>query len=138
MHPVHVRFVGGLSPTASLELSGYVHPGSDNRHIRFDGYRFFSGTSLILLKSNGYVRGVTTTMPFFGPGITTPHRIAWCQTWPWEARQAALIFLVCGKRRLLHKDVARLLAMAIYSTRNKEEWCVMIEGFSLLMGRFMK
>jgi len=118
-------------------LSGYVTQAYVDGYKRVDSYLFRCGSTQMLLKTNGSARELWGAMPFFTP-ITATHPIVWCQTWPWEARRVALIFLVCGKRRLLHKDVARLLAMTIYSTRNQEDWCVMIKGFSLLMGRFMK
>lgn len=64
-----------------------------------------------------------------------PHPTYWAQVWFHETQAASLALLVLGKRRTIHKDVARLLARAIWATRTSHEWQVVNDGYSLLYGR---
>jgi hypothetical protein len=121
MHHVHVRLVGGATPTTSTEVNGWVtheHGDSWASHP----YYVLSGRKPGCLKLRRWILFRDGTVQF-PTGESVPHPTVWCQTWPWECGKAALIFLVCGRRRYINRDVARLLAVAVYATRTDQRWC---------------
>lgn len=112
---IHVRLVG---EGQTIEFAGYAKPvqtalGSLVRHNLYEEPDKYGCGPAWLLWGDGKAKMV----------FDKASRYVWCQIYPWEARQAALVLLLLGERGgMMHKDVARMFARAVYCTRHCAEW----------------